>query len=156
MYKLVFFKGDSLNQDASKRKIDQEIYKEQRNLALNAWHLARYLMEHDDKYNIPKEVNIGRFLLFAENYPELNDEEKIEFFKDYDALEKVAKNVTARTLVATRIHGRGFFAAVFDTSVGKYLLFLAAVTIGFVVLLTLTYINSDWETLAKFSPFFAD
>lgn len=148
-----------MEQVSTKRHIDPEVYREQKNLAVNAWHLARYLMEHDHQFEIPKQINIGRFLVLAENYPELGNEEKIQFFNDYDALEKVAKNVTARTLVATRIHGRGFFAAAFDTSVGKYLLFLALMTMGFVVMLILSYNHIPiWNGHAlhkSFSPFFA-
>lgn len=50
-------------------------------------------------------------------------------------LEKTTKKVTARTLFATRIYGHGFLYAVFQTSVGRYLMFLTLVTIVFIGIL---------------------
>ncbi len=126
----------NVNSTTSKAEIaEAETKAEQRKLATNAWHLARYLIEHDHEIQLPKRFNPGQFLNWAEHYPELTREEKIEFVNQYAKLEKVAVNVTARTLVATRIHGEGFFHAAFATSVGQYLLFLALVTFGFVALL---------------------
>jgi len=133
----------------------EEIKEEQSILASNAWHLARYIIEHDDIIQIPEGVEIGQFILWSENYPTLKPDEKIKFVDQYALLEKVAQNVTARTLVATRIHGRGFFHATFKTSVGKYLLFLSLVTAVFVALLlgsTMCPILKKYPTLI---PFFA-
>lgn len=125
-----------MTSDISKtEKAEAEIKQEQRKLAANAWHLARYLIEHDHEINLPKNFDHGEFVNWAESYPKLSPKKKIKFVNQYAKLEKAAENVTARTLVATRIHGEGFFHAVFCTSVGQYLLFLSLVTIGFVYLL---------------------
>lgn len=124
-----------------KKKTEAEAKKEQRILGINAWHLARYVIEHDHQINIPEGVNIGKFLCWAEKYPNLENEDKIDFVNQYAQLEEVSKNVTARTLVATRIHGQGFFHAVFCTSVGQYLLFLSTITLLFVCLLILSIYN---------------
>ncbi|MCK5122301.1 MAG: hypothetical protein KAQ91_09970 [Methylococcales bacterium] len=115
--------------------IEAETKQEQRILASNAWHLVRYVMEHDHEIEIPAKFNIGQFVEWSENYPDLNTEDKINFINQYAMLEKITKKVTARTLVATRIHGRGFFHAAFCTSVGQYLLFLSIITFIFVYLL---------------------
>jgi hypothetical protein len=45
--------------------------------------------------------------------------------------------------VATRIHGQGFLHAVFGTSVGKYLLFLAIVTVTFLSLLIVNIVTDN-------------
>ncbi len=116
-------------------KIETQTKEEQRILASNAWHLARYAIEHDHEIDFPDEFDVGKFLYWSENYPNLNKEEKIIFVNQYAMLEKTTKKVTARTLFATRIHGRGFFYAIFHTSVGRYLLFLFMVTIMFVLVL---------------------
>lgn len=116
-------------------RAEAETKEEQRILSINAWHLARYVIEHDHEIIIPEEINIGQFLCWSESYPELKPEEKISFVNQYAMLEKATKSVTARTLVATRIHGRGFFHAAFYTSVGQYLLFLSTITIIFAGLL---------------------
>ena len=127
--------------------------KEKQSLGLNAWHLARFVMEHDSVYIIPKNFPMGQFVVWAEKYPELTEEEEIEFIEQYLILEKLVKNVTARTLVATRIYGRGFLSATFGTSVGKYLLFLAIVALTFSYFLFFgNAIPGDNETL---KPLFA-
>jgi hypothetical protein len=141
--------------DITTKKVDRieaETKEEQRILSSNAWHLARYVIEHDYEIIIPEEINIGRFLCWSENYPALKPEEKIKFLNQYTMLEKVTKSVTARTLVATRIHGRGFFNAAFCTSVGKYLLFLSTITLFFVCLLifNLTDMIEINETIIPF------
>ncbi|PKH04430.1 hypothetical protein CXF72_00670 [Psychromonas sp. MB-3u-54] len=122
-------------------RAEAETKEEQRILSSNAWHLARYVIEHDYEIIIPEEINIGQFLCWSEDYPKLKPEEKISFINQYALLEKITKSVTARTLVATRIHGRGFFHAVFCTSVGKYLLFLSTITLIFVCLLIVNLTN---------------
>lgn len=116
-------------------QVETETKEEQRILATNAWHLARYFLEHDHEIDTPPGFDVGQFLNWAENYPDLADEQKIEFVNQYAKLEKVTKSVTARTLLATRIHGRGFFHAAFGTSVGQYLIFLSLITAAFVYLL---------------------
>ena len=116
-------------------KIEAETKQEQRILACNAWHLVRYVLEHDHEIKVPTKFNAGQFVEWSENYPDLNTEDKINFINQYAMLEKITKKVTARTLVATRIHGRGFFHAAFCTSVGQYLLFLSTITFIFVYLL---------------------
>jgi len=116
-------------------KAEMETRNEQRILAINAWHLARYAIEHDHEIDLPEDFNVGRFIHWAENYPDLNVDDKIEFVNQYAMLERAAVNVTARTLVATRIHGQGFIHATLFTSVGQYLLFLALITIGLVYFL---------------------
>ena len=113
-------------------KIEITTKEEQRILASNAWHLARYAIEHDHEIDFPDAFDVGQFLYWSENYPNLSPKEQITFVNQYAMLEKTTKNVTARTLFATRIHGRGFFYATFDTSVGRYLLFLFIVTAIFV------------------------
>lgn len=118
-----------------------ETKEEQRILASNAWHLARYMIEHDHEIALPRNFNVGQFLLWAENYPHLADEDKIEFINQYAVLEKATKNVTARTLVATRIHGRGFWHAAFCSSAGRYLVFLSGMTLLFVILLIINIAN---------------
>lgn len=105
--------------------------KEKESLGSNAWHLARFIMEHDDVYAIPEGFNMGQFVVWAEKYPELTEEEEIKFIDQYLILEKLVKNVTARTLAATRIYGRGFFSAAFGTSVGRYLIFLTSLALLF-------------------------
>ncbi|SFV63340.1 hypothetical protein MNB_SV-14-747 [hydrothermal vent metagenome] len=123
----------------------EEIKKEQKILATNAWHLARYYIEHADEVELIKEekIDIGDFLICSEVYPNLEEEKRKEFIRKYAILEKATKNVTARTLVATRIYGQGFFHAVFGTSVGKYLLFLALMTIMFLSLLIINIVTDD-------------
>ncbi|RLA79045.1 MAG: hypothetical protein DRG78_13745 [Epsilonproteobacteria bacterium] len=116
-------------------KIEIQTKEEQRILANNAWHLARYAIEHDHEIDFPDEFDIGQFLYWSENYPNLNPEEKITFVNQYAMLERTTKSVTARTLYATRIYGRGFTYAIFNTSVGKYLLFLSSITILFILIL---------------------
>jgi len=124
-----------LNTTKKAERAEAETKEEQRFLANNAWHLARYVIEHDHKIELPEAFNAGQFIYWAENYPELNPEDKINFINQYAMLEKSTQRVTARTLLATRIYGRGFFNAVFFTSVGKYLFFLSIITITFVFLL---------------------
>lgn len=119
-------------------------------LGCNAWHLARFIIEHDHMYDIPKEIHMGEFVLLAEKYPDLEDDAKKKFINQYALIEKLAKNVTARTLAATRIHGKGFFAAAFGTSVGQYLIFLTSVAILFSFLL----FNTDNDSFIS-QPFFA-
>jgi hypothetical protein len=132
--------------------VDHKLKKEKAILAENAWHLARYLMEHDDRYNVAEKIDMGAFLLLAERYPSLtNSSEKKKFINEYDMLEKIAGNVTARTLRATRIHDNGFFYAVRCTSVGKYLAFLSVVTFVFVILLFLPSVIDvlKWKIAGK-------
>ena len=133
---------------------EAETREEQRILASNAWHLARYVIEHDHLIDLPRKFDPGRFIYWAENYPDLTKEEKIEFVDQYAMLEKSSANVTARTLVATRIHGRGFFHAVFGTSVGQYLLFLSLVTAGFAWFLVDKILASD-QANEFMIPFYA-
>jgi hypothetical protein len=76
----------------------------------------------------------------------------MEFVDQYAMLEKRTKNVTARTLVATRIHGRGFFHAAFQTSVGQYLVMLGIITSVFLYFMVSGLIKQE-ITLA--TPFFA-
>ena len=123
----------------------KEIRKEQKILATNAWHLARYYIEHNQEieFREKKKFDIGDFLICSENYPDLEEEKRKAFIRQYAILEKATKNVTARTLVATRIHGQGFFHAVFGTSVGKYLLFLAVITIIFLSLLIVNIVTDN-------------
>ena len=128
---------DSIEKQAE--RAEAETKEEQRILACNAWHLARYVIEHDHEIDLPEEFNAGQFIHWAENYPELEPHEKIDFVNQYAMLEKATKSVTARTLVATRIHGRGFLHATFCTSVGKYLLFLSIITVFFVYQLFMTF-----------------
>jgi hypothetical protein len=127
------------------KKRAKEIKEEQKILATNAWHLARYYIEHDQdiEFREKKKFDIGDFLICSEEYPNLGEEKRKEFIRQYAILEKATKNVTARTLVATRIHGQGFFHAVFGTSVGKYLLFLAMVTITFLSLLIVNIVTDN-------------
>jgi hypothetical protein len=124
---------------------EKEIKSEQNILATNAWHLARYFIEHnyEIEFQNKQDFDIGEFLVCSEVYPNLEDEKRKEFIRQYALLEKVTRNVTARTLVATRIHGKGFFHAVFGTSVGKYLLFLAIITLFFVSLLIVNIVTDD-------------
>jgi len=121
---------------------EEETREEQRILASNAWHLARYVIEHDYEIQMPKNFNPGEFLDWSERYPSLTKEEKIDFVNQYADLEKATKSVTARTLVATRIHGRGFFHAALLTSVGRYLVFLSLFAALFIYLL-ITNITTD-------------
>jgi len=95
---------------------------EQKILSLNAWHLGRYIIEHsktdgdsdgNGKINIPESLDMGAYLVNAEKYPRLADDEKADFINQYVKLEKAAGQVTARTLYATRVHGKGFWALVF-------------------------------------------
>lgn len=140
--------------DTSKlNKVREETEEEQAILALNAWHLARYIIEHDHEIDVPKGIDIGQLMLWTEHYPDLSPDEKIKFVNQYALLEKATENVTARTLVATRIHGRGFFHAAFCTSVGKYLLFLSLITAMFVLLLLGVWPVS--EITPVLTPFFA-
>jgi len=127
------------------RERAKEIRDEQKILARNAWHLARYYIEHDQdiEFREKGKFDIGDFLICSEEYPDLEEEKRKEFIRQYAILEKATKNVTARTLVATRIHGQGFFHAVFGTSVGKYLLFLAVVTITFLSLLIVNIVTDN-------------
>ena len=133
---------------------EAETREEQRILASNAWHLARYVIEHDHEIELPSKFDPGRFIYWAENYPDLKKKEKIEFVDQYAMLEKSSANVTARTLVATRIHGRGFIHAVFATSVGQYLLFLSLVTAGFAGALVYNILASE-PTNEFMIPFYA-
>jgi hypothetical protein len=137
------------------KRIEKETKEEQRILASNAWHLARYVMEHDFELTIPEDFNMGEFLWCSEHYLDLDEKKKIQFINQYMMLEKATKNVTARTLVATRIHGHGFFYAVFGTSVGRYLFFLAIVTLTFVILLILNITTSDNVLPDILIPFWA-
>jgi len=104
-----------------------DLHREQKIVAKNAWHLCRYLIEHD---GMPDDVNAGEFLCWAENYPHLEVDEKKAFISQYAKLEHEAGSVTARTLVATRIHGNGFWDAVTKTSVGSYLFLLSLFTLA--------------------------
>lgn len=131
-----------------------ETKREKLMLAENAWHLARFVIEHDEQIQMPADFDAGTFLYWAEEYPNLPKEEKIAFVNQYAKLERVAGNVTARTLRATRIHGRGFRHAVFGTSVGQYLLFLGLLTLGFAGLLLFVQFEAG-KPLARIAPFFA-
>lgn len=123
----------SLPIDSKKvRELESESRDEQRMLSLNAWHLARYLIEHE---KVPEWLDIGQFLEMAEDYPQLSEEKKIAFINQYAQLEAAAGEVTARTLYATRVHGKSFLRAVFTTSVGNYLFLLIAITLAFASLL---------------------
>lgn len=124
------------------RKHEKESRAEQKILSLNAWHLARYLVEHE---KLPENLDVGEFMVMAENYPNLSDEKKALFVNQYAQLEFAAGSVTARTLYATRIHGKTFISAVTGTSVGQYLLALSAITTFFVSLLFIntTYLTND-------------
>lgn len=124
---------------------ENETRDEQRILATYAWHLGRYLIEHD---GLPEDFPAGKFMCWSEHYPELSPEDKIEFVDRYAQLEKCAKKVTARTLLATRIHGRGFLHAAFRTAVGQYLVFLAIVTAIFVTLVLV-------DPMGSIAPFWA-
>jgi hypothetical protein len=133
---------------------ETEIKEEKRILATNAWHLARFLIEHDHETEIPPSINAGQFLNWCEKYPMLREDDKIIFINQYAELEKLAKNVTARTLVATRIHGHGFFHAALNTSVGRYLIFLFLLTFYFAGYLLIGIIEPD-ATHDKLVPFAA-
>ena len=124
---------------------EKEIRDEQKILARNAWHLARYYIEHDYEIEFQEQekFDIGDFLICSEVYPNLKEDDRKKFIRQYAILEKATKNVTARTLVATRIHGQGFFHAVFGTSVGKYLLFLAVMTVTFLSLLIINIVTDN-------------
>ena len=124
-------------------RVREETEEEQVILAMNAWHLGRYVIEHDHEINIPDSVNIGEFLVLAEAYPSLEKEDKITFVNQYAELEKVSGEVTARTLFATRIYGKPFYHIVLHTSVGRYLFTLAAITGLFVLLLLMNLIVTD-------------
>lgn len=122
--------------DSKKTKfLEEELANEQCNLARNAWHLSRFVIEHDHELKLPDDFEPGQFMIWAEKYPKLDDSERIAFVDQYASLEKISKNVTARTLFATRIHGEGFIHAAFHTSVGIYLVFLAVITAIFFTLL---------------------
>ncbi|MBA1148750.1 hypothetical protein H0Z60_17010 [Ectothiorhodospiraceae bacterium WFHF3C12] len=121
---------------------DEETKREKLVLAQNAWHLARFAVEHNNQIQLPEDFDAGTFLKRAEDYPNLPDKDKIHFVNEYARLEKVTGNVTARTLSATRIHGRGFMHAAFRTSVGQYLVFLGLLTLLFTALLFLNRL--DW------------
>jgi len=113
------------------RRHQRTIESEEHILAINAWHLARYAIENNEKLKKEPKINFGEFICMCEKYPDLDDKDpkKIDFVNQYRLLEIATWPVTARTLVATRIHGRGFFHAAFGTSVGKYLLFLSFVSL---------------------------
>jgi hypothetical protein len=134
-----------MNDITKSEHVETETQKEQKILATNAWHLARYFIEHDHEIEFKKEegFNIGQFLIWSERYPNLEESDRIEFINQYALLEKATKTVTARTLVATRIHGQGFLHAVFGTSVGKYLLFLAIITALFLSLLIINIVTEN-------------
>ena len=138
-------KKEELSEEDKKRA--KEIKEEQKILATNAWHLARYYIEHDYEIEIKEkekeEFDIGDFLVCSELYPNLEENQRKAFIRQYAILEKATKNVTARTLVATRIHGQGFFHAIFGTSVGKYLLFLAIITVTFLSLLIVNIVTEN-------------
>ncbi len=125
---------------------EAEIKDEQRILATNAWHLARYVLEHDHEISLPDKFKAGQFFNWCERYPELGNEEKIRFVDEYARLEKISKNVTARTLVATRIHGHGFCHAACRTSVGRYLVFLFTITIILTLSLVLLFFLETAKT----------
>ncbi len=113
----------------------REINEEESALALNAWHLARYVMEQGKYSKKVKDFDFGEFFAMCEKYPDMPEGslDKVKFVNNYHKLELIAENVTARTLIATRIHGRGFVTAVFGTSIGQYLLFLSLITFLFIV-----------------------
>jgi len=137
-------------------KVRQDTEDEQVILAMNAWHLARYVIEHDHEIALPDGVDMGQFMLWSEHYPSLKPDEMIQFVNQYALLEKVTGHVTARTLVATRIHGRGFFHAAFCTSVGKHLLFLSLIALMFVVLLLANTLWPEYFNMDQvLTPFFA-
>ena len=139
----------------TKRKIDaadDDTKLEQHILANNAWHLARYVIEHDHKIDLPPEFEPGQFMHWAETYPTLEDKAKIKFVDQYAKLEKASKDVTARTLIATRIHGQGFRHAAFHTSVGLYLTTLLGVTIFFFGMLLLEIFTGGIAEKITFIP----
>lgn len=127
---------------------------EQRILATNAWHLARFIIEHDHEIEFPENFNSGQFLVWCQKYPVLSENEKIDFINQYADLEKAAKHVTARTLVATRIHGHGFCHAACYTSVGQFLIFLFSVTILFTYLL-FEGLSGSCLGIDRYTTFFA-
>lgn len=62
-----------MSSDISKiEKAEAEIKQEQRKLAANAWHLARYVIEHDQEINFPENFDPGEFVNWAESYPKLS------------------------------------------------------------------------------------
>jgi len=126
------------------RELEEEAREERKILSLNAWHLARFIMEHNKcdsyKINVPEGVNIGEFMDMAEDYPFLPREKKVLFLNQYALLEQASCEVTARTLYATRIYGKHPFAFL-KTSVGMHLLVLSAVSIVFIILLAR---HSEW------------
>ena len=67
-------------------KIEKQTKEEQRILANNAWHLARYAIEHDHEIDFPDEFDVGKFLYWSENYPNLNQKEKIIIKESADSI----------------------------------------------------------------------
>lgn len=113
--------------------------REKATLAKNAWHLARYALEHDNPKRklLPEGFDVGHFMTMCEMFPRLNSRNQIRFINEYAKLEAALGNVTARTIVATQIHGKSFFRAMSGTAVGKYLLLLFALVTFFTTLLFL-------------------
>jgi len=125
------------------QKLVVDSKEEQKILSLNAWHLGRYIIEHskkdgdsnsNGKIDIPGGFAMGEYMVNAEKYPILDDANKAAFINQYVELEKAAGDVTARTLYATRIHGKGFLSAI-GTSAGKHLLVLAVVSAAFMCMM---------------------
>lgn len=136
----------------------KELKNEQEILGRNAWYLGRYFIEHDYKIDFPNKedkFDLGKFIVLAEQYPNLEDSDKQIFVNQYAILEKATKSVTARTLFATRIHGQGFLYATFGTSVGKYLLFLGVVTLTIIYFLISLIITDNADKYSIFIPFLA-
>lgn len=94
-----------------RKKLDMVVL-EELELAANAWHLARYVQEHQGKtieykgttyiIDFPKAFDCGVFMHKAKNYVGLNDQERDQFMNSYRKLEKSTGIITARTLSATR------------------------------------------------------
>ena len=115
----------------------REIMGKSRVLAANAWDLAQHIAEHKDRFDKVSDIDFGQFLGLCEKYPDMesDDPQRAMFVNQYCQLEEAAGDVTARTLVATRIHGKGFVRAVFSTTVGRYLLTISLVTSFFIFML---------------------
>jgi len=139
--------ASTTNQDSSIARQHHKVLKsEKHNLSINAWHLARYIIEnesfsnHLDKTQTKNNFDFGEFFCLCEAYPYLNDHDpkKVAFINLYRKLEQRAGNVTARTLVATQVHGKSFISSAINTAVGQYLIVLSLITFAFLIALSIT------------------
>jgi len=94
------------------RDLLDQVVQDELELAAKAWHLARYVQEHQGKVleykgsrveiKFPDGFDAGRFMQQAHHFVGLDSEQRQAFLNQYSALENATGFITARPLNSTR------------------------------------------------------